>query len=96
MAIKRRQLFEFNDQIWLLRFMTAWMTRMLHACHQGMANGRIWAPKVAQFLAMSGGRRIVDLCSGGGGLLNLAALQPSSDLPDGIVERSVGGAGDRK
>ncbi len=67
MKIKRRQLFEWNDQGWLPRFMTSWMTRILRICHRNMQNGRVWAPKVRELMEQSGENRIVDLCSGGGG-----------------------------
>jgi len=67
MSIKRRQLFEWNDQGWLPRFMTSWMTRMLRVCHHNMQNGRVWGPKVLELMQRSGENRIVDLCSGGGG-----------------------------
>ncbi len=72
----RLHLFEFNDQGWLPRFMTSWMTRILRAAHQKMQNGSVWAPKVLELTRQSGQRRIVDLCSGGGG--------PVLDLVDSL------------
>jgi hypothetical protein len=60
-------LFEFNDQPWLPQFMTGWMTRILHICHKQTEDGSVWAPKVIELIEKSGQKKIVDLCSGGGG-----------------------------
>lgn len=65
--VRRLHLFEFNDQKWLPRFMTGWMTRVLHFLHEATQDGRVWAPKVVELLERYGEPKIVDLCSGGGG-----------------------------
>lgn len=64
---RRMHLFEFNDQAWLPKFMTAWMTRVLNLGHEQSEDGKVWAPKVLELIQRSGHSRIVDLCSGGGG-----------------------------
>jgi hypothetical protein len=65
--MSRIHLFEFNDQAWLPDFMTAWMTRVLHICHEETEDGKVWAPKLLELIHRSGQSKIVDLCSGGGG-----------------------------
>jgi hypothetical protein len=65
--IRRVHLFEFNDQRQLPKFMTSWMTSILRVCHQETRDGTVWAPKVIELLEKSGQKKIVDLCSGGGG-----------------------------
>ena len=66
-VVRRIHLFEFNDQRWLPRFVTGWMTRILHLSHEETEDGRIWAPKVRDLVRRYGQEKIVDLCSGGGG-----------------------------
>lgn len=71
----RVHLFEFNDQRWLPRFMTGWMTSVLHALHEETDDGRVWAPKVLELIRRRGQAEIVDLCSGGAGpVLGLARI----------------------
>lgn len=65
--MNRIHAFEFNDQSWLPQFMTSWMTSVLHVSHRQTEDGRVWAPKVLELMRKCGQRRIVDLCSGGGG-----------------------------
>jgi hypothetical protein len=65
--MNRIHLFEFNDQRWLPRFVTGWMTRILHLSHEETEDGRVWAPKVRDLVRRYGEEKIVDLCSGGGG-----------------------------
>jgi thioesterase domain-containing protein len=66
-GLNRVHLFEFNDQRWLPRFMTGWMTRVLRVGHEATEDGRVWAPKVLELIERYGQAEIVDLCSGGGG-----------------------------
>ena len=65
--MNRIHAFEFNDQGWLPEFMTSWMTSILHVSHRQTEDGRVWAPKVIELMDRCGEKRIVDLCSGGGG-----------------------------
>jgi hypothetical protein len=67
--MKRRHLFEFNEQKWLPSFMNSWITAILRISHMYMENGKVWAPKVSELLKKSGKNKIVDLCSGSGGPL---------------------------
>lgn len=65
--MRRWHLFEFNDQGWLPRFMTAWMTRIMRLGHMQLENGKVWGPKLTELLQRGKTSNIVDLCSGGGG-----------------------------
>jgi len=70
--------FEFNDQSWLPQFMTSWMTRVMHVSHRQTEDGRVWAPKILELMERSGEKRLVDLCSGGGGpVLDLVRILES-------------------
>jgi hypothetical protein len=78
MNMNRLHLFEFNDQQWMPRFATSWMTRIMHYCHEGSGDGRVWAPKLLEQMNRFGEPKIVDLCSGGGGpILGVAKILES-------------------
>ena len=60
------RLFEFNDQLWVPRFMTSWMTGVMRRCHETTEDGGVWDPKIVELLERTGTTEVVDLCSGGG------------------------------
>ena len=64
--MQRRHLFEFGDQDWLPSRFRQQLTDLL--AHQ-VERGRLYhpiVPMLAQALAKSGSKRVLDLCSGGG------------------------------
>lgn len=64
--MRRRQMFEFEDQKWLPR---AWREDLLDYLQHQLVAGRIYAPAIPKLmaaLAATGESRIVDLGSGGG------------------------------
>ena len=71
--MKRIHFFEFEDQPWFPRFLRNYLTDFLqHAANAFDAYDQL-IPIVEKGLAASGGSRIIDLASGGGGgLLRLA------------------------
>ncbi|MBL8829031.1 MAG: hypothetical protein JNM18_18765, partial [Planctomycetaceae bacterium] len=65
--MKRRHLFEWEDQPWLPAVIRDYITDHLHHV---MTRGKLFEPIVpvlADLLKTTNSRRIVDLCSGGGG-----------------------------
>ena len=64
---RRIHAFEFEDQPWFPAELRGYLTDVLHAAHRAFRVYRAWAPRIAALMEHSGERRMVDLCSGGGG-----------------------------
>jgi hypothetical protein len=67
--MKRRQLFELEDQSWFPATIRDLATDYLHFVQAALALHRPMVPIVAELLSASGSSHIVDLCSGGAGPL---------------------------
>ncbi|MEN8184055.1 MAG: hypothetical protein ABFS46_16125 [Myxococcota bacterium] len=65
--MKRRHLFEFNDQPWVPAWFREYETDYLHTVLERMRLFDPVVPLLADLLAHSESQRIVDLCSGSGG-----------------------------
>ena len=66
-VLRRRHAFEFEDQPWFPAELRRYITDILHAAHRVFRIYRTWSPFVARLVEQTGERRLVDLCSGGGG-----------------------------
>ena len=66
-TMPRIHAFEFEDQPWFPAELRGYLTDVLHAAHRVFRIYRVWAPMIARLMQHSGERRLVDLCSGGGG-----------------------------
>jgi hypothetical protein len=67
--VRRLHLFEFNDSPWVPAWLREYETEYLHAVLLLAKPFDVLAPRLAELLRASGGREILDLCSGGGGPL---------------------------
>ncbi len=83
-AMKRIQLFEFEDQRWFPAFLRDCMTRYIVAFHRILGTPHQIAELVERALGATTQRRVFDLCSGGGGPLLAAAehLRASAKFAD--------------
>ena len=67
--MRRLHLFEFNDSPWVPAWLREYETEYLHTVLLLVKPFDSLAPRLAELLRASGGREILDLCSGGGGPL---------------------------
>lgn len=90
-AVSRRvHAFEFMDQPWFPALLRGYVTDVLHAGRRVFRVYRMWSPLIARLTQETGERRLVDLCSGGGGpalaiadqLRELHGLEPDLTLTD--------------
>ena len=58
---------EFEDQPWFPAELRGYITDVLHVSQLVFRVYRMWAPRIAELMRASGERRLVDICSGGGG-----------------------------
>lgn len=58
---------ELEDQPWFPAELRRYITDILHVAHLAFGVYRRWTPRIAEVLVGCDERRIVDLCSGGGG-----------------------------
>ncbi|MGD1890971.1 MAG: hypothetical protein ACFB15_10310 [Cyclobacteriaceae bacterium] len=65
--MKRKQLFEFEDQAWFPHWIRECMTRYIVAVHRLLGTSKTLAKLVARAMEHSTTHRIIDLCSGSGG-----------------------------
>ena len=89
MPRRRVHAYEFEDQPWFPAELRGYLTDVLHVAHRVFRVYRLWAPRIAELLEQTGERRLVDLCSGGGGpalaiadQLRDRGLQPDLTLTD--------------
>lgn len=94
---RRIQAFEFMDQPWFPALLRGYVTDVLHAGHRVFRVYQMWLPLIARLMQESGERRLVDLCSGGGGpalaivdqLRELHGLDANLTLTDLYPNRSA-------
>jgi hypothetical protein len=67
--MRRLHLFEFNDSPWVPAWLREYETEYLHTVLLLAKPFDSLAPRLAELVRASGGREILDLCSGGGGPL---------------------------
>ena len=71
----RLHLFEFNDQPWLPTRIRNALTLYLNAAYRTTPFGGLFATRIATLLNVSGSNKIVDLCSGSGGPIQLVEAE---------------------
>lgn len=67
--MRRLQLFEFEDQAWFPNYLRDHMTGVIGLSTSRMRLYEPLVPKLREALSRSGSSEILDLCSGGGGVL---------------------------
>lgn len=70
-TMKRIQLFEFEDLSWFPNFFRVPMTNYLVALHRKFKTAPIIAKELKELLIESKSNKVIDLCSGGGGPMEL-------------------------
>lgn len=80
--MKRIQLFELEDAPWFPAWLREAMTLVLATMHRGLKTSRMIQPLLEKGLSASRTRRIVDLCSGGGGPMLDAHAELRKQFPD--------------
>ena len=85
--MKRKHLFEFEDQRWFPGFLRNYLTDFLQFVSNKFSIYKGIVPLLSETLTKSGNSTIIDLASGGGG--GLVAAQPLSSRVPSIRARKV-------
>lgn len=79
-AMKRIQLFEFEDLSWFPDFFRVPMTNYLVALHRKFNTAPIIAKELKELLKDTQSNKVIDLCSGGGGPMELVHQELVANL----------------
>lgn len=80
--MKRKQLFEFEDQSWFPGFLRNYLTDFLQFISNQFDIYKTVTPLLSETIKNSGEQRIIDLASGGGGGLFKLSARLQKDHPD--------------
>jgi hypothetical protein len=80
--MRRKQLFEFEDQSWFPGFLRNYLTDFLQFISNQFDIYKSVTPLLSETIAKSGSQQIIDLASGGGGGLFKLSARLQKDHPD--------------
>ena len=77
--MKRKQLFEFEDQSWFPNFMRIALTKLIVVLLKGLGTDKVLAAKLRSVLVESGNNEIIDIGSGAGGVMPFVHMHLIND-----------------